>query len=131
MHLHRINVHPLVPLHVVERFLQEVIGWDKGSFDVIRIQYFTKEDLRTFVDYPTNLTEKEVGVTLHVHDDYLELLNNYYTKPNFDLIFAKPHPNASPDVMVNGGALNLALNVLRRADKHEVANELEITATKI
>lgn len=38
------------------------------------------------------------------------------------------HPACSPDMKVSGGALKLALNVLRRAGKHEVADELEITA---
>lgn len=33
-----------------------------------------------------------------------------------------------PDMLVNGGALKLALNVLRRAGKNEVADELEKTA---
>lgn len=38
------------------------------------------------------------------------------------------HPAAKPDMLVNGGALKLALNVLRRAGKNEVADELECTA---
>ena len=39
-----------------------------------------------------------------------------------------PNPACKPDMLVNGGALILALNVLRRAGKHEVAGELEATA---
>lgn len=35
------------------------------------------------------------------------------------------------DTLVNGGALKLALNVLRRTDKSEVADELEKTAVCI
>lgn len=38
------------------------------------------------------------------------------------------HPACIPDMLVNGGALTLALNVLRRAGKAEVADELEATA---
>ena len=38
------------------------------------------------------------------------------------------HPACKPDMLVNGGALKLALNVLRRAGKDEVADELEKTA---
>ena len=38
------------------------------------------------------------------------------------------HPACRPDMAVNGGALMLALTVLRRAGKNEVANELEATA---
>lgn len=38
------------------------------------------------------------------------------------------HPACKPDILVNGGALKLALNVLRRAGKTEVADELEKTA---
>ena len=34
------------------------------------------------------------------------------------------------DMLVNGGALILALNALRRAGKHEIADELEKTATR-
>lgn len=40
------------------------------------------------------------------------------------------HPACTADVRVNSGALNLALNVLRRAGKSEVANELQITAQR-
>jgi len=39
-----------------------------------------------------------------------------------------PHPACKPDMLVNGGALKLALSVLRRAGKNEVADELEMTA---
>lgn len=39
------------------------------------------------------------------------------------------HPAVIPDTLVNGGALKMALNVLRRAGKNEVADELESTAT--
>lgn len=131
MHLHRIDVHPLVPLHVVELFLQEVVGWDKGSFDVMRLAYNSKEDKRTYVDYPTDLTEKDVDTILRDQHENLELLNNHYIKPNFGVIFAKPHPNAKPDVVVNSGALQLALNVLRRAGKDEIADELEKTAIRL
>ena len=38
------------------------------------------------------------------------------------------HPAVKPNMLVNGGALKLALNVLRRAGKNEVADELEATA---
>lgn len=38
------------------------------------------------------------------------------------------HPACKPDVRVNSGALTLALNVLRRAGKGEVADELQATA---
>ena len=41
---------------------------------------------------------------------------------------ALKHPAVKPDMLVNGGALKLALNVLRRAGKNEVADELECTA---
>ncbi len=41
---------------------------------------------------------------------------------------AAAHKACKPDMLVNGGALKLALNVLRRAGKHEVADELEATA---
>ena len=38
------------------------------------------------------------------------------------------HPAVKPDMLVNAGALRMALNVLRRAGKDEVADELEKTA---
>lgn len=41
---------------------------------------------------------------------------------------AGAHKACKPDMLVNGGALKLALNVLRRAGKNEVADELEATA---
>lgn len=40
----------------------------------------------------------------------------------------KPHPGVKHDTLVNAGALQMALNVLRRAGKDEVADELEKTA---
>ena len=42
-----------------------------------------------------------------------------------------PHPSVKPDTLVNAGALRLAINVLRRAGKNEVADELEITAVSL
>ena len=41
---------------------------------------------------------------------------------------ALKHPAVKPDMLVNGGALKLALNALCRAGKNEVADELECTA---
>ena len=41
---------------------------------------------------------------------------------------ALKHPAVKPNMLVNGGALKLALNVLRRAGKNEVADELECAA---
>jgi hypothetical protein len=41
------------------------------------------------------------------------------------------HPAVKPDMLVNSGALKLALNVLRRAGKNEVADELEMTAISL
>lgn len=41
---------------------------------------------------------------------------------------AAPDPRTPANMRVNGGALILALNVLRRAGKNEVADELEKTA---
>jgi hypothetical protein len=38
------------------------------------------------------------------------------------------HPAVKPEMLVNAGALKMALNVLRRAGKYEVADELEKTA---
>lgn len=43
---------------------------------------------------------------------------------------AAAHPACKIDVSVNSGALTLALNVLRRAGKHEVADALEATAQR-
>ncbi len=40
------------------------------------------------------------------------------------------HPALAPDMLVNGGALALAVNVLRRAGKDEVADELLATAVR-
>ncbi len=40
------------------------------------------------------------------------------------------HPALAPDMLVNGGALTLAVNVLRRAGKDEVADELLATAVR-
>lgn len=42
----------------------------------------------------------------------------------------KRHPACVPDTLVNGGALTLAINTLRRAGKQEIADELEITASR-
>ena len=44
---------------------------------------------------------------------------------------ATRHPAVKSDMTVNGGALKLALNVLRRAGKTEVADEPEITAQPV
>jgi hypothetical protein len=41
---------------------------------------------------------------------------------------AASHPACKPDMLVNGGALKLALMALRRAGKNEIADELEATA---
>lgn len=41
---------------------------------------------------------------------------------------AQPDPRTPADMFVNGGALKLALNALRRAGKNEIADELEKTA---
>lgn len=43
---------------------------------------------------------------------------------------AAAHPACKPDVRVNSGALTLALNVLRRGGKDEVASELEATVQR-
>lgn len=45
-------------------------------------------------------------------------------------VAAAAHPACKPDVRVNSGALTLALNVLRRAGKGEVAAELEATVQR-
>jgi hypothetical protein len=45
-----------------------------------------------------------------------------------ELLAAQQQPDA--DTRVNGGALRMALNVLRRAGKHEVADALEATAIR-
>lgn len=42
---------------------------------------------------------------------------------------AQPDPRTPADMLVNGGALKLALNTLRRARKNEIADELEKSAT--
>lgn len=42
---------------------------------------------------------------------------------------AQPDPRTPADMKVNGGALKLALNALRRSGKNEIADELEKTAT--
>ena len=42
-----------------------------------------------------------------------------------------PHPVRKPDTLVNGEALKLALNALRRAGNNEVADELLLTAQVI
>lgn len=39
-------------------------------------------------------------------------------------------PRTPPDMLVNGGALKLALNALRRSGKDEIADELEKTTTR-
>lgn len=44
--------------------------------------------------------------------------------------YTSANPVTPPDTLVNGGALTLALNVLRRAGKNEVADELEKTAIR-
>ena len=43
----------------------------------------------------------------------------------------KPHPGVKHDTLVNAGALQMALNVLRRAGKDEVADELGKTAVQV
>lgn len=43
----------------------------------------------------------------------------------------KLHPGVKHDILVNAGALQMALNVLRRAGKDEVADELENTAVQV
>lgn len=43
---------------------------------------------------------------------------------------AAPDPRTPANVRVNSGALRMALNVLRRAGKNEVADELEKTAVQ-
>lgn len=43
----------------------------------------------------------------------------------------KLHPGVKHDTLVNAGALKMALNVLRRAGKGEVADELEKTIVPV
>lgn len=43
----------------------------------------------------------------------------------------KLHPGVKHDMMVNSGALQMAINVLERAGKHEVVEELKLTMTRI
>jgi hypothetical protein len=43
----------------------------------------------------------------------------------------KLHPGVKDDTLINAGALKMALNVLRRAGKGEVADELEKTAMPV
>ena len=43
---------------------------------------------------------------------------------------ASSHPVCKPDVRVNSGALTLALNVLRRSGKGEIASESEATVQR-
>lgn len=59
--------------------------------------------------------------------NYTNIIERMMKVPSLD----EPHPAVKPDTKVNGGALQLALNVLRRAGKNEVADELEKTAERI
>lgn len=108
---------PLIPLSLIEDFITEYFGWEKGSFSAVELQYSDNES-KVFLDHPTDLLIVDVEkLLMFFHEQIVSFNNN-----------TKPHDAVKPDIKVNRGALNLALNVLRRSGKIEVANELELTA---
>lgn len=75
-----------------------------------------------------NDPEGEYGNYLPVRKTPLGLFSQpLYTTPQP----TSRHPACKPNTKVNGGALKLALNVLRRAGKDEIADELEATAEPV
>lgn len=103
--------------------------------DVLEVANELKENISAFGDTKDKAKERAAFYLVSQHEQLL-----YWQQQVRDLLAtggwvqadtqAKlvAHPACKPDMLVNGGALNLALNVLRRAGKNEVADELEATA---
>lgn len=69
------------------------------------------------------------GASFHRHvNDALEAALDVAQKDGQFSAQAQPDPRTPADMKVNGGALKLALNALRRSGKNEIADELEKTA---
>lgn len=147
----------LTMLDVIDGIMPEVLRFTKKPVTIEAIQW-TGNNLRevvAFTDGPPDTRSHHAGMAW---DDYRDLVardglkiytlegkmlaspgdwiirgvkgEHYPCKPDiFEATYSPAaHPACKPDIMVNGGALKLALNVLRRAGKHEVADELEKTA---
>lgn len=104
----------------------------RGLNDLIR-----RSDGRGFSVEFTDDVSPELVKT--VEEDFQNVIE-YFGEKNYGNIIQRlkkvpsldePHPAVKADTKVNGGALQLALNVLRRAGKNEVADELEKTAERI
>ena len=114
------NFNPQIPLLKIKEFVEKNIGWEEGSCDVFRLMMSNHTEF-IYLDYPTDIDEFQAQQWLEIFSIQIEQFNKENSR----------HPTVVSDVKVNSGALNLALNVLRRAGKNEIADELEKTAERL
>lgn len=114
------SFNPQIPLSKIGEFVEKIVGWEKGSFDVILLMMSDRTEF-IYVNYPTDMNEAQATMWLDMFIIQIEQFNKENAR----------HPAVKPDMKVNGGALNLALNALRRAGKNEIADELELTAERL
>lgn len=119
MEIIKTKFNPQIPLQKIEEFIENVIGWEKGCYDVMLVMFSDREQF-VFIDYPTDLNSELASNILGVFAGEIEIFN----KEN------ELHPAVKGDTLVNGGALKLALNTLTRSGKHEIAIELEKTISR-
>ena len=120
MNIIKTKFNPQIPLSKIEEFVVETFGWEKGSFAVMLLMFPDREEF-VYINYPTDLNDHQAEMWMDMFDVDVEHFNDEN----------KRHQVIEADTKVNGGALNLALNALRRAGKDEIANELELTAERI
>lgn len=93
---------------------------------------FNVESLNALIVLLQMLENDERCISVRIFDsNQFEEIRSLKSNFNIsDQVFKKcvnVHPAVKSDVSVNAGALKMALNVLRRAGKDEVADELEKT----
>jgi hypothetical protein len=120
MNIIKTDFNPQIPLSKIEEFVDTIIGWEKGSFDVVLLMFSDREE-HVYIDYPTDLNENQAQMWLDTFSLNIQVFNFENQR----------HPAIRQDTLIYGGALKLALNALRRAGKDEIANELEKTAERI
>lgn len=124
MTLTELIVSNQVSLNLIEQvILSTNSGILEGSFSVVHIIDKTK-DTTTHLYPPGNLkTSIEIQKFIDTFQYKLDALSAEHA--------IKVSPYVKSDVLVNSGALRLALNCLVRAGKHEVAQELEKTIKQL
>ena len=119
MNIIKTDFSPQIPLSKIEEFVEKVVGWEKGSFDVMLLMFSDREEY-VYIDYPTDMDEAQAEMWLDLFVMQIEQFNSENQR----------NSATKSDTKVNSGALKLALNTLRRAGKEEIANELELTAER-